>query len=78
MAEPEPVVVASEFAAVSVRIDTAANGPRLRIEDLNGGRVAYLDALQLEALVWLPDERLAELLDPSANRWRDAPSAEPR
>jgi hypothetical protein len=64
--------VASEFAAVAVRVDHAANGPRLRLEDLSSGRVVYLDALQLEALVWLPDEQLTELLDPSANRWRDS------
>jgi hypothetical protein len=35
--------------------------------------VAFLDALQLETLVWLPPEQLAALLDPSANRWRDSP-----
>lgn len=63
--------VASEFAAVSVSVDHAANGPRLRLEDLNGGRVAFLDALQLESLVWLPAERLEQLVDPSHNRWRD-------
>jgi hypothetical protein len=71
----EPGVVASEFAAVSVSIDHAGNGPRLRLEDLNGGRVAFLDALQLETLVWLPGEELTELLDPSQSRWRDAPPA---
>jgi hypothetical protein len=71
-ADGELGVVASEFAAVSVRVDHEANGPRLRLEDLTSGRVAYLDALQLESLVWLPGERLTELLDPSAHRWRDS------
>ncbi|MCX2929990.1 hypothetical protein ORI20_06885 [Mycobacterium sp. CVI_P3] len=64
-------MVASEFAEVSVTIDVEANGPRLRLEDLRTGRVRYLDALELETIVWLPDERLTALLDPSANRWRD-------
>ncbi|HTF49064.1 MAG TPA: hypothetical protein VK735_16585 [Pseudonocardia sp.] len=65
--------VASEFAAVAVSIDHEGNGARLRLEDLSGGRVAFLDALQLETLVWLPPEQLTALLDPSANRWRDSP-----
>ncbi|MBB3606123.1 hypothetical protein FHT40_005812 [Mycolicibacterium sp. BK556] len=67
----QPAVVASEFAQVSVTVDLDANGPRLRLEDLRTGRVRYLDALELETLVWLPDERLTALLDPSANRWGD-------
>lgn len=66
-----PAVVASEFAEVSVVVDSDANGPRLRLEDLRTGRVRYLDALELETIVWLPDERLTALLDPSAHRWRD-------
>ncbi|HEY1675126.1 MAG TPA: hypothetical protein VGG50_20605 [Streptosporangiaceae bacterium] len=64
-------VVASEFAAVSVRLDDTANGVRLRLEDLRGGRVRYLDALELETIIWLRDEHLSQLLDPSADRWRD-------
>jgi hypothetical protein len=69
-APPEPVgVVASEFAAVAVGIDHAANSPRLRLEDLRTGRVGYLDALELETLAWLPDGALHGLLDPSAVRW---------
>jgi len=66
-----PGVVANEFAQVSVTVDLDANGPRLRLEDLRTGRVRFLDALELETIVWLPDERLTALLDPSANRWRD-------
>jgi hypothetical protein len=31
----------------------------------------YLDALELETIIWLRDEHLAGLLDPSADRWRD-------
>ena len=64
-------VVASEFAAVSVRLDHSANGTRLRLEDLRGGKVRYLDALELETIIWLREEHLSRLLDPSADRWRD-------
>ena len=63
-------VVESEFAQVSVKVDDEANSPRLRLEDLRTGRVRYLDALELETIVWLPEGKLAELLDPSADRWR--------
>jgi hypothetical protein len=40
------------------------------LEDLRSGRVRYLDALELETIIWLPEERLTELMDPSAGRWR--------
>jgi len=63
-------LVESEFAQVSVNVDNAGNSPRLRLEDLRTGRVRYLDALELEAIVWLPDGKMAQLLDPSADRWR--------
>jgi len=63
-------LVESEFAQVSVNVDTTANSPRLRLEDLRTGRVRYLDALELETIVWLPEGKLAQLLDPSADRWR--------
>ena len=66
-------VVGSEFAQVSVKFDVEGNAPRLRLEDLRTGRVRYLDALELEALIWLPQSRLSELLDPSASRWRGEP-----
>jgi hypothetical protein len=64
-------VVGNEFAEVSVRIDMEANSRRLRIEDLKSGRVRYLDALELETLVWLPEGNLQKLLDPGADRWRE-------
>jgi hypothetical protein len=63
-------VVGSEFAAVSLRLDTDGNAPRLRLEDLRSGRVRHLDALELETIIWLPEERLTGLLDPSHSRWR--------
>lgn len=64
-------VVGSEFAEVTVRVDDAANGPRLRVEDRRTGRVRFLDALELETIVWLPEGNLRRLLDPSADRWRE-------
>jgi hypothetical protein len=63
-------VVGNEFADISVRFDVEANAPRLRLEDLRSGRVRYLDALELETIIWLPEERLTGLLDPSHSRWR--------
>lgn len=64
-------LVGNEFAEVAVSVDDEANSPRLRIEDLRSGRVRFLDALELETLVHLPDGKLASLLDPSADRWRE-------
>ena len=63
-------VVGSEFAHVSVRFDVDGNAPRLRLEDLRSGRVRYLDALELETIIWLSEEHLTSLLDPSHSRWR--------
>jgi hypothetical protein len=64
-------VVHSEFAQVRVGIDETANSPRLRLEDLKSGRVRFLDALELETIVWLADGHMERLLDPSADRWRE-------
>ena len=63
-------VLDSEFAQVAVKLDTSGNAPRLRLQDLRSGRVRYLDALELETVIWLPDERLTGLLDSSHSRWR--------
>jgi hypothetical protein len=63
-------VIGSEFAQVSVSFDTDGNSPRLRLTDLRTGRVRYLDALELETIIWLREDRLTGLLDPSAGRWR--------
>ncbi len=64
-------VVNSEFAQVAWRTDLEGNGPRLRLEDLRTGRVRYLDALELETIIWLPEGRLDTVLDPSFHRWRE-------
>ena len=41
-------------------------------EDRRTGRVRFLDALELEMIIRLPDSLLTQLLDPSADRRRDA------
>lgn len=65
-------VVANEFATVAVSVDHRGNSTRLRLEDLRTGSVRFLDALELESIVWAPEEALRALLDPSLHRWRDA------
>lgn len=71
MSEEIPAIIDSEFAQVKVEVDRHGKGPRLRLEDMRTGRIRYLDALELETIVWLQDEHLAGLLDPSADRWRE-------
>lgn len=63
-------VVESEFASISVNLDLDGNAVRLRLEDLRTGQVRYLDALELETVIWLDEGHLTTLLDPSADRWR--------
>lgn len=77
MATPtDAQVVHNEFAQVTVAVDDSGNSPRLRLVDLKTGRCRYLDALELETIVWLPDGHMQQLLDPSADRWRsDHPTA---
>ena len=66
------MIIRSEFAAVEVEADyDEANGPRLKILDLQTGRTNYLDALELESLAWTSHEALEPLLNPSRSRWRD-------
>lgn len=64
-------VVGSEFAEVSVDVDAEGNSTRLRLTDLRTGQVRFLDALELETIIWLAEGHLTQLLDPSADRWRD-------
>lgn len=69
-------VVGSEFAEVSVNVDSEGNSVRLRLEDLRTGRVRYLDALELESIIWLAEGHLTKILDPAAERWRDSDDQE--
>jgi hypothetical protein len=62
----------SEFAAVALEVDPRANGPRLRIRNLQNGRIVYLDPLEVASLTWLDHERLGPFLDPSQTGWRSA------
>jgi hypothetical protein len=56
-------VLASEFAVVRVTVDRRANGPRLLVEDLEGGAHVYLDPLQLACFCHADDnERVSWLL----------------
>ena len=50
--EREPIDLANEFAAVTVRVVETGNGVRLRIESPRLGRSIDLDPLELEALTW--------------------------
>lgn len=67
---PAGEIIESEFASVAVKLDQDGNSVRLRVEDLRTGRVRFLDALELESLVWLGEGHLSQLLDPSHERWR--------
>lgn len=64
-------VIGNEFAEVSVRVDHQGRSPRLLLTDRRTGRSRFLDALELETIIWLPDGHMQQLLDPSADRWRD-------
>lgn len=64
-------IVESEFASVAVSLDQDGNSVRLVLRDLRTERVRYLDALELESVIWLEDGHLTQLLDPSHERWRD-------
>jgi hypothetical protein len=73
------LMLANEFAAVAVEVNTNANGPRLRIVNLGNGRSTFLDPLEVASLTWLTHEDLGPFLDPSRTGWRsdsDRPSEE--
>lgn len=69
------MIISNEFAAVDITVDDTANGPRLRIKDLDTGESTYLDPLELQSLVWVPHSDLGPFLDPSAYRWREEGTA---
>lgn len=48
----EPIELANEFAAVTVRRVETRNGVRLRIESARLRRAIDLDPLELESLTW--------------------------
>ncbi|MCW2752407.1 MAG: hypothetical protein JWR83_3517 [Aeromicrobium sp.] len=64
-------VVGNEIAEISVNVDQDGNTVRLRLEDPRTGRVRFVDALELETIIWLAEGHLTSLLNPSADRWRE-------
>lgn len=54
------IVLASEFAAVSIWVDERGNGMRLRIRDLSEDMEIYLDPLELALIAGLGSDRLIE------------------
>ena len=76
-ADPTRLELASEFASVAVEVDFVANGPRLRIENRQNGRVVYLDPLELASLTWLTHDQLGPFLDPGRTGWASRPPKEP-
>lgn len=75
--DPSPrLELTSEFAAVALEVDAHANGPRLRVQNLQNGRIVYLDPLEIASLTWLSHERLGPFLDPSQTGWRSEDEGE--
>jgi hypothetical protein len=58
------VILRNEFATVSVEKDEGANGPRLRIRDLENNHEIYLDLLEVESLTRLSHEDFVRLVTP--------------
>ena len=64
-------------AREALRTDDALYRAHAGLPDLKGlirrgSKVRFPDALELETVIWLPEGHLVQLLDPSADRWRDA------
>ena len=60
----------SEFATIQLSVNRDANGDRLQIVDVRGGKCAFFDPLELEALAWASHSDMDVLLDPG-RRWSD-------
>jgi hypothetical protein len=58
----DPIELANEFAAVTVRVVQTGNGVRLRIESARLGRAIDLDPLELELLTWQSHDFFSALL----------------
>jgi len=61
-AQPRPgnagpsFTLTNEFASVRLSLDTQANGPRLRLEDLETGAQIHLDPLELASFCYAEEE----------------------
>jgi hypothetical protein len=62
--EPGSWRLSSEFARVTVALDVAGNGQRLRITDVGTGAEIHLDPLELASLARSRHEQLQPLLMP--------------
>jgi hypothetical protein len=58
------VLLRNEFASVEVDRDDGANGPRLRITDLETGAETYLDLLEVESLTRLTHDDFVDWVRP--------------
>lgn len=59
------MILKSEFAIVDIGVDYTANGPRLKITDLQTGSFICLDPLELEALAQAKHKDFSSFVDPS-------------
>ncbi len=69
--------VRNEFAAVLVSLDHGANAPRLRVQDLESGAVALLDAFVLRSLCLLASRVLTDVCRATVPGDPEAPAAGP-
>ncbi|RIV39214.1 hypothetical protein [Micromonospora radicis] len=74
MSDPDDGLMASEFALVRVTVDRSANGPRLKVEDLENGRTVYLEPLELSSFCAATDDDRAAWLRVGAYRRGAAPA----
>jgi hypothetical protein len=58
------LLLRNEFATVEVSLDETANGPRLLIRDLETGRQACLDALEVESLTRMSHDDFVDRVRP--------------
>jgi hypothetical protein len=58
------LLLRNEFATVEVSLDETANGPRLLVRDLETGREALLDALEVESLTRMDHDDFADRVRP--------------
>jgi hypothetical protein len=56
MSEPEPAVIANEFAAVRVSVVRRGRGLRLELVDLDSGASVTLDPLDLQSFCHADEE----------------------
>lgn len=67
MPESERLVlkISGEFASICVQVRGGTGRETLEVADRRSGRRIWLDALELEGLVWARHADLVRLLDPT-------------